>query len=95
MKKIPEQLREEMSNDPYYTKCCLSYTNNCEGRIEWHHNFIYAGRQQNHKWCILPLCHGHHLRADTKTIKPLLDRIMIDRATSEDLAEYPKRKWSQ
>lgn len=93
MRAIPLSLRNELSNDPYYEKCCLSYTGMCLGRIEWHHNLIYAGRQQNKKFCILPLCKYHHIRADLKPIREKLDKIMEDRATPEDLAEYPRRKW--
>ena len=93
MRAIPPTLREELVNDPFMKKCVLAYTGMCEGGIQWHHNLIYAGRQQNYKFCILPVCHGHHLKADTKTIKPLLDKVMIERATPEDLALFPKRKW--
>lgn len=95
MRKIPQELKDEMSVDPYYQECCLLVLGNCGGRIEWHDNLIYAGRQQNHKWCILPLCHDHHMKADNKEIKPLLDDIMVSRATPEELAEYPKRQWKK
>jgi protein involved in ribonucleotide reduction len=93
MRPIPPKLKEDMANDAYYKKCCIADWN-CNGNIEWHHNFIYAGRQQNHKWCILPLCHTHHMKAENKQIKSELDMIMISRATPEELAEYPKRKWN-
>lgn len=91
MRKIPPALREEMSNDPFYKKCCLGG----DGKIEWHHNLIYAGRQVNEKWCILPLSEGLHRIADRKDIKEQLDTIMINRATPEDLAKYPKVNWEQ
>lgn len=93
MRKIPEELRNEMASDPYYEKCCLTSYGGCSGRIEWHHNLIYAGRQQNHKWCILPICHQHHMKAENHEIRVILDKIMILRATPEELAEYPKRTW--
>lgn len=94
MRKIPEEMRNEMSQDPYYTKCCLEgIVEGCGGRIEWHHNLIYAGKQRNHPWCILPVCHDHHMQADSKLIKPTLNKIMISRATPEDLLEYPKRNF--
>jgi len=91
MRAIPQSLKDEMAKDPYYEKCVLAYTGMCEGRIEWHHNLIYAGRQVNRKFCILPLCHGHHMRADSKPIKEKLNAIMVSRATEEDLAEFPRR----
>jgi hypothetical protein len=93
MRKIPNKLREEMAEDPYYQQCCLSYTGMCEGRIEWHHALRYASQQQNYKFCILPLCHAHHLKADSKIIKPLLEKIMTARATEEEKKLFPKRQW--
>lgn len=95
MRAIPPSLRNELASDPYYEKCCLSHLGVCEGRIEWHHNLIYAGRQQNRKFCILPLCHGHHMRANNKEVREKLDRIMESRATPEDLAEFPRRAWKK
>ena len=91
MRKIPTQLREEMANDPFYKTCCLGGS----GKIEWHHNLIYAGRQVNEKWCILPLSQEMHRIADRKDIKAKLNRIMLSRATKEDLARYPKVNWLQ
>lgn len=93
MRAIPQKLRDEMAQDPYYSQCVLKDSGVCLGRIEWHHALIYGGRQQNRKFCILPLCQGHHRKADDKLIKAKLDKIMYDRATPEDLAEYPRRKW--
>ena len=93
MRKIPEELKTELLADPFMQTCCMSYSGMCEGRIEWHHNLIYAGRQQNCRPCILPLCHGHHLKADYKPIKEILNKIMSQRATPEEKALYPKRKW--
>lgn len=95
MRKIPEDLRNEMAQDPYYEKCCLAHLGGCNGRIEWHHQLIYAGRQQNHKWCILPICHFHHSKAQNSQINAILEQIMASRATPEELAEYPRRKWSK
>lgn len=95
MRQIPQSLKDELAADPYYQKCCLDYTGMCEGRIEWHHALLYGGRQQNRKFCILPLCHGHHLRAENREIKAKLEAIMVSRATAEDLAEYPRRQWNK
>lgn len=95
---IPVNLREEMANDPYYKKCCLTgYTNE---KINWHHNFIYAGKQVNEKWCILPVkesIHQYH-KGITSEVKEKLDYIMLNRfeGTMEDLAKkFPKINWEQ
>ena len=86
MRPIPPKLREEMTSDPYYKSCVVG--GECDGRIEFHHNLIYGGRQVNEKFCILPLCHYHH--AHIAYFKEHVDRIMLNRATDEELRRYSK-----
>ena len=61
---IPQKLREELSNDTFMELCIhkrFDYAAfECDGRIEWHHNFIYRRAQQNFKPFIIPLCKYHH-----------------------------------
>jgi len=86
--KIPYEIKMELADDIFMKQCCLAKYGFCEGRIEWHHNFIYAGRRQNKKWCILPVCSYHH-RKESK-YKKELNCIMLSRATESDLLEYPR-----
>ena len=86
MRKIPLKLREEMENDPYYKKCCVTGTSS--GKIDWHHNMTYAGRQVNAKFCILPLSKSVH--DDIVKHKERCDWIMLNRATDEELRFYSK-----
>lgn len=90
MRKIPEKLKQEMASDPFYETCCLSYLGGCIGRIEWHHNLIFAGKQINEKFTILPLCTYHHNVEKRFDIKPKLNQLMVDRATEEELEKYSK-----
>lgn len=55
MRKIPQKLRDELAADPYY-KTCARKSGECSGRITWEHAVIYAGRQVNERWAIVPLC---------------------------------------
>lgn len=89
MRKIPESLREEMANDIFYTKCCIA-DETCAGRIEWHHNLIFGGRQVNEKFCILPVCHSHHDREKVKEIGERLDYIMLNRESDENIVKFCK-----
>lgn len=89
MRKIPEELKQEMADDVFYKKCCIA-DETCSGRIEWHHNLIYAGRQVNEKWCILPICHSHHEREKNKDIGERLDYIMLCRAQNDTLELFSK-----
>jgi len=88
MRPIPQQLKDEMSADPYYKKCCLSPSLVCEGKIQFHHNLIFAGRQVNEKFCILPICEFHH--HNVEKFKELLTTIMLNRATDEELKRFSK-----
>ena len=81
-----------MQNDPYYERCCVTGEHRTRTKIDWHHNLIYAGRQVNEKWCILPLARWVHDKANRSDIKQYLDWIMLNRATDEDLDRYPKAK---
>lgn len=92
MTPIPKKLKEEMSQDPYYRECARK-DETCYGRITWEHAFIYAGKQIQEKWAIIPLCWWHHLEGGLD--KKENQRIAVARATVEDLAKYPRKKWSE
>ena len=91
MRKIPPELIIELSNDPFYKKCCLdNFVYPCSGKIEFHHNLIYAGKQVNEKFCILPVCKMHHDIEKHTIIKEKLNWIMWGRATDEQILRYSK-----
>lgn len=89
MRKIPEQLRDELSQDKFYKECCIS-DNDCDGKIEWHHNLIFAGKQVNETFCILPVCQYHHEKEKHLIYKEKLNWVMWARATHEQILEYSK-----
>jgi len=94
MRKIPLELLKDILSDPYYKTCCRADEGDCDGRITLEHVFIYAGRQINEKWAIIPLCLRHH------SIFPyqdngLLDKrknelISLNRATDSEMNRYSK-----
>lgn len=90
MRPIPEKLRNELANDKFY-KVCARYDNDCSGRITWEHAFLYAGRQVNERWAIIPLCWYHHLGEGLN--KKINRKIALSRASKEDLKKYPKNTW--
>lgn len=80
-----------MSTDPFYTRCSISGDfATKKDPIEWHHNLIYAGKQVQAKFAILPLKHSLHARATNKQLKAQLDWIMWNRATPEEIQKYSK-----
>ncbi len=75
-----------MANDPYYKKCAVTGTTS--EKIDWHHNLIFAGRQVNERWCIIPLAKSVHDKIER--YKDKVDWIMLNRATDEELERYSK-----
>lgn len=74
-------MRKTLSEDPFMSRCCAR-DETCEGRIEWHHAFNYAGKRQNVRWGILPLCSKHHDQAASLNTK--LAPVMRSRMTDEE-----------
>ena len=87
MRAIPQKLRDEMSDDQYY-KTCSRASFECKGRITWEHSIIFAGRQLNEKWAIIPLCVFHHLGPGL--VKEINEMIALNRATDEQLIDVSK-----
>lgn len=91
MRPIPQNLKDKINEDPFYKKCCLNnFVYPCSGKIEWHHNLIFAGRQVNEEFCILPVCKTHHDIEKHTIIKEKLNWIMWMRATKEQILKYSK-----
>lgn len=89
---IPKRLRELLANDQFYKKCCL--TGKTNEKIDWHHNFNFAGKNLNEKWCILPVCNSIHQyhQGITSKVKEKLNWIMYNRANNQTLKRYSKAK---
>ena len=101
MRPIPLPLRQQLEKEPRMKRCMLAgyeklYGRCSEGRPEFHHVWIYAGRQINEKWAILPACHLHHREVGSdKAIKQAFETASLMIANEEDLAKYPKKDWDQ
>lgn len=96
MTPIPKALRAKLAHDPWYKHCVLAYTNECQGHIQFHHVWIYAGRQIQEAWAILPVCEHHHdLVKKSRQVKENIEHISMCLATTNDLAKYPKTDWVQ
>lgn len=97
MAKIPEKLRLDMADDPYYYRCSrndLLHDHVCKPnpmtgqRIEWEHAMIYANNQIQRMWAIIPLCWWAH--SGPGMVKEINHWIALNRGTDEDLMEYPR-----
>ncbi len=91
MRKIPEKLRKEIAEDPFMALCCITGS----GSVSWEHCWVYAGKQINEAWAIVPLRRDLNNSHPPKDIKERCQLISLERATKEDLAKYPKKNWDQ
>ena len=90
MRSISAALRKLISDDPLYYTCCIP---DCYSRqVQWHHTFIYAGRQCD---IIVPVCKEHH--DAVKTDKFISDYCKWFALKINDIGRlkerYPKYGW--
>jgi hypothetical protein len=100
MRPIPPKMRQELEKLPRMKACTLSRLQSvyghCEGKLDWHHVWIYAGRQINELWAILAGCQRHHRMVDSDAaIRASFQTASLALATDEDLAKYPRANWPQ
>lgn len=91
MSKIPKDVLEAILADKFYKFCCIPHFEfPCSGRVEFHHNLIYGGRQVQEKDFILPVCTLHHAKEKSKSIKDRLNWVMLKRGSQRLIEAYSK-----
>ncbi len=97
MNNMPPALREECANDPQYKVCMRNQAlndhicgaNPLSGKlIEWEHAIIFASKQWQKKWAIVPLCWWAH--SGPGLVKEINVWLALNRATDEEIAEISK-----
>lgn len=91
MRAIPESLKLQIKNSGINDACayCGSKLN-----VEWHHVWIYGGKQINEIWAIVGACKYHHGEVNKNNeIKEFFEIVSLTRAYEEDLEKYPKKDW--
>lgn len=92
MNRMPPALRAQLSEDPEYKVCARRNGGGCSGRTTFEHAILYANRQVQERWAILPLCQYHHLWEGLD--KAWNVRYAMSRATDDDRRRYPRLRWS-
>lgn len=96
MTKIPKKILDDILSDPYYKICARAgyHGHICDGKITFEHALIYAGRQIQEKFAIIPLCekaHSVNKYQDGGDInKDINVWIALSRATPDQLHNYSK-----
>jgi hypothetical protein len=94
MRKISQKNREIIAADQYYRSCARSDEGNCRGRVTIEHSIIYAGRQIDDLWSLLPICEYHHgvnkFQDGGDMNKEKHVWLALNRATDDELRKYSK-----
>jgi hypothetical protein len=97
MNNMPKKLREDCAADPVYKRCMrkellhdhVCAPDPCTGKlIEWEHAIIFASRQWQKKWAIVPLCWWAH--SGPGMVKEINEWLALRRATPEEIASISK-----
>lgn len=89
------KLRRQVNENPEYTRCALTLPHDCRGRITRSHDVYVAGKKVQRMWAVPPICaaaHGVDEFQDAGTMVPQRMRrwVALNRATDEELMEFPK-----
>lgn len=96
MSKIPKKLLATMLADPFYKTCARAglFNHACDGRVTFEHVLIYAGKQVQEVFAILPLCafaHAVDRHQDGGDLnKEVNVWISLNRATDIELSRFSK-----
>jgi hypothetical protein len=88
MNCIPPKLKQEMAEDPFYKKCCITGTPATSAKIDWHHGLTYAGKQLQERFAIIPLRKDIH--DNIVLYREKCDWIILNRANDQQLKKYSK-----
>lgn len=95
MRAISPRVRKVIDTDKYYRTCARWRDGGCSSCITMEHTLIYAGRQIDEVWAIIPLCTWHHAVNEHQDGGDLDKNknvwIALNRATDKELLEYPRR----
>lgn len=94
---IPLKMRAAMDKEPYYHRCARQdalHDHICEADpldgvlIDWEHAIIFAGKQVQQRWAIIPSCWWAHRGQGLK--KEINVWIALNRATDAELEAHSK-----
>lgn len=102
MRRIPDRMRSRVLAYARRHPCLRREAfrdHECRGRTTLEHALIYAGRQVNEDWAIVPLCAYAH-SVDEWQDRGILDKekneyLALSRMPAEALAVYPRSSWAR
>lgn len=92
---MPKKLREDLAAEPFYHSCARAaalHDHECQRDplrpnkpVDWEHALIYAGRQVQKRFAIIPICWWAHRGPGLN--KEINIWIALNRATEDELLE--------
>jgi hypothetical protein len=92
---IPKSVKNKLEKDPRMETCeyCGSQP------VQWHHVFLYAGKQMQEPWSIAAACKRCHDKATPHKhghkpeLREFFEWKALQRMGTEDMLKYPKKDW--
>ncbi len=95
MRSISKSIKRILAEDEFMKICCFP---TCKSnQVQYHHTYIYSGRQLNDPCFIVPSCKLHHdnVRTDKYT-KDYFKWVALIRANIKKIQKkYPKFDWKK
>jgi hypothetical protein len=99
MRPISQKNKDILATDPYYKKCARADEGDCSSVITIEHSILYAGRQIDDLWNLLPICEYHHAVNKYmdcgKMNKEKHEWLALRQAPPEAREKYYKIDWSK
>lgn len=92
MRKLSYRVRKGINIDLFYSICCVTGD---QRDVSMQHCWCYGKSQIDELWAIVPLRRDLNTSHPPMEVKEKCQIISLIRATSEDLAKYPKKDWAQ
>lgn len=95
---ISKEILTQLLNDSFYGECIRAKENSCRGRITFEHTLVFAGKQVQEIWAIVPLCSYHHevdeFQDNGDLQKEIGQWVALNRAKRVDFNKYPRNDWA-
>ncbi len=96
MSEIPLKIKNQISNDPFYETCIHERYRGLKKpneRITMEHAWIYAGRQIQDAWAIVPCKESFNIgvTGDNKDFNRFISLMRAD--IEKVVGKYPKKDW--
>lgn len=96
MRKLSTKSKKEIKENPFYSQCALNgYEDHiCGGRVTIEHAIIFAARQVDEPWALVPICAKFHgvdrFQDNGELIKEMTEWVALSRVTDSQLFEMAK-----